>query len=361
MTAATPDTDAKGLTSLVALRDYSAPSGEAVGVLREMFRPEIKSAGNFLDSVFKRKPKAAAEMFPLSEDEISTLAPEPVGRAYIPELEEAYGSWLDGDKDEDKTSLKVLVYPPGDMDTAMSFWAQERGLQCVAATDRHTEIALPRDGSAIVVPALHKHFLRQVGGLNVLMKFLVSLMDHNGKVLLGCNSWAWSYLKAAANVESLLPFPEAFKPLDAEAMQAWLHVSGANVVLHDRQSQRDTFKDLSIRSQGIPSVAWQMWRQGLRQETDGTVVLSVVPDLRGLPDDQRQARLVLQALLVHGGLKTAELNSLMPFGTAAEMAVALERRGYVDISGSVVSVCPLAYPTVRSLLLTAGFNSDDLS
>ena len=82
------------------------------------------------------------------------------------------------------------------------------------------------------------------------------------------------------------------------------------------------------------------------------------PDLPHHHDDN--ALLVLHALLIHGALDTAELLSVLPDATAAEVLPALLRSGFLERQGNQLAVMPSAYPAVRRALLADGFPIGEL-
>lgn len=93
---------------------------------------------------------------------------------------------------------------------------------------------------------------------------------------------------------------------------------------------------------GVPASERTFWITGVPD-----------PDLPHHQDDN--ALLVLHALLLHGTLDAAELLSVLPDATAAEVLPALLRNGFIDQHKGRLSVKPAAYPAARRALLADGF------
>ena len=157
-------------------------------------------------------------------------------------------------------------------------------------------------------------------------------------------------------------------------------------------------KRLAARSLGIPWVAWNLWRDGLRAandidqipdkvrdtvEGDGhTLWVSDLPEFSLPARYERPALMVAHALLLHGGLTRLELQQVLPSHEQPGILAALQRAGYVewcDVGAGRMSededrgttsqglqalragveaevrVRAPAYPALRSALKTAGF------
>lgn len=346
------------ITTLVPIGEYKAPQNEAVGVLRARFSPETTALRDLWRRVTGKHKAEVVPVEPLDAAMLQALLPEPVTETFQSELDQALSEWAEAEGDR----VRVVLYPPGHVGQSLESWARGRGYALPQGASRLDPLELPEDGRVCVVPHLHRHFLRRVGGLTAVRTFLLGLSGHEGNVLIGCNSWAWSFLRASLEVNSLLPEPMAFQALDADALEAWLAPKDTPVRLHKRDVDRDVFKDLAVRSQGIPSVAWEMWRQGLRKEEGGEgIVLDVVPGDVPIRRNVRESLLVLHAVLIHGELELGELAEMMTFSFSAEVTSALERDGFLVIERGRVRVPSLVYPTVRSLLVAAGYASDGLS
>lgn len=273
--------------------------------------------------------------------------------------------------------------------------------------------------SLLVIPRLESWFLRRRNGLLAVRALLAELQQSERRCLIGCNSWAWAFLVRAAGASLVLPSPRTFGAFDAKRLQAWfaelgaassqpgrvafrLAHSGADVLATegDGALANNYLEELAARSHGIPWVAWHLWRNGLRTGIDavetqkanghavnkvsesaahasqvvadarheaGKILEKIIPPgertfwITGVPDpdlphhQDDNALLVLHALLIHGALDTAELLSVLPDATAAEVLPALLRAGFLEQQGSQLVVKPSAYPAVRRALLADGF------
>ena len=277
--------------------------------------------------------------------------------------------------------------------------------------------------SLLVIPRLESWFLRRRNGLLAVRALLAELQQSERRCLIGCNSWAWAFLVRSAGAALVLPSPRTFVAFDAKRLQAWfselgtattgagrvvfrLAHSGADVLATqgDGALASNYLEELAARSHGIPWVAWHLWRNALRtgidavetQKTNGhadkaahhpvdaskvaaharrqagktpekgisagerTFWITGVPD-PDLPHPQDDnALLVLHALLLHGALDMAELLSVLPDATAAEVLPALLRNGFLQKQGHLLTVAPSAYPAVRRALLADGFPVGDI-
>ena len=281
-----------------------------------------------------------------------------------------------------------------------------------AAGDEVGGAPQPPVDALLVIPQLESWFLRRRHGLEAVRALLSELQRSDRRCLIGCNSWAWAFLVRAAGAALVLPSPRTFAAVDAQRLQAWfaqlatrsgsdrmafrLASNGADVLqTHSDGSLVNSYlKELAARSHGIPWVAWHLWRKALRTGMDATTPETVrrhsqasdlsreqdsfredavkkshsgvdsnertfwiksVPD-PSLPHDRDDnALLVLHALLIHGALSTAELLSVLPDATAAEVLPALLRAGFIAQGQSQLSLEPAAYPVVRRLLVADGF------
>ena len=86
-------------------------------------------------------------------------------------------------------------------------------------------------------------------------------------------------------------------------------------------------------------------------ETDDAV------DIKLPPSNEDRSLLVLQALLIHGALTTAEIDAVLPATGEPDMLAALLASGHLqrDQKDGRYRVKPAAYPAVRRALLTADF------
>ena len=75
---------------------------------------------------------------------------------------------------------------------------------------------------------------------------------------------------------------------------------------------------------------------------------------------EEHSLLVLQALLIHGGLGAAELQAVLPYVGDVDLLPALMRSGFVERADGRFHVLPAAYPQAREALAAGGFPLDRL-
>ena len=418
-------------TGLVALADYRSPSMPAEHVVRAVWR-HIKQRFQSSEPVSVRPDNRLQTTTLKALDEV---AEPPAYGPLMDDFDAEVRAWLD----EPGGSFHcVLVLPPCDSNDVIGSWAKQRGhavlcapardrghaLSVIAGTDKNapedTEnggVASQSDIPFLVIPRLELWFLRQRNGLKAVRALLAELQQSERRCLIGCNSWAWAFLVRAAGAGLVLPSPRTFAAFDGKRLQAWfaalaahpgsggaafrLASSGADVLetKDDGTLTNNYLDELAARSNGIPWVAWHLWRNALRtgidaseaqkgkghedgdvhelaqanaQQKDSAVSkngvhgsqrtfwITGVPDpgLPKHPDDN--ALLVLHALLMHGALGIDELLSVLPDATAAEVLPALMRAGFIERREGQLSVLPAAYPAVRRVLLADGFPMGEL-
>ncbi len=450
---------------LVPLADYRSPGMPAEHVVRAMWR-RIK--GRF-GSAEPDPVRADNRLQPTTLKVLDEVVGPPACGPLLDDFDAAVRAWVD----EPTGSFHcVVVLPPCDSTDLIGIWAQSRGHAVLCAPDRSQGHALTvlsghrtekaqaaqaekggsggagsdcltpgHPSSLLVIPRLESWFLRQRNGLLAVRALLAELQQSDRRCLIGCNSWAWAFLVRAAGAALVLPSPRTFVAFDAMRLQAWfselaageksaqerivfrLAHSGADVLATKKDGGLacNYLEELAARSNGIPWVAWHLWRNALRtgidavetekasghahaktsgKEPDGQAAPSgaapgsgadaqatvgpegkaravSAPDkgiaagertfwVTNVPDPELprhqddNALLVLHALLIHGALDTAELLSVLPDATAAEVLPALLRLGFLEKQGNRLAVKPAAYPAVRRALLADGFPKGEL-
>ena len=61
--------------------------------------------------------------------------------------------------------------------------------------------------AVLVIPSLERCFLRHPHGLRLLRRLIESTWGRPGRLLLGCDAWAWTYLRHAIDLGALCPAP----------------------------------------------------------------------------------------------------------------------------------------------------------
>ena len=421
---------------LVPLGDYRSPGMPAEHVVRALWRRLKERMG----SSNPDPVRSASRLEDATLQALDEVVGPPACGPLLDDFDAAVRAWLD----EPNGSFHcVVVLPPCDSTDVIGSWAQSRGLAVLGAPERdqghvlslvagtvskahdsgadrpEQSPAFTPEGKAplLVIPRLEAWFLRRRNGLLAVRALLAELQQAERRCLIGCNSWAWAFLVRAAGAALVLPSPRTFEAFDAKHLQAWfaelaaptgngrvafrLASSGADVLetKDDGALAHNYLKELAARSNGIPWVAWHLWRNALRtgidasqaQKKKGHAEEAGGPEacasaqveaadklkagvdgnertfwIQGVPDpslprhQDDNALLVLHALLIHGALSREELLSVLPDATAAEVLPALLRAGFIEQREGRLAVLPAAYPAVRRVLLADGFPMGDI-
>ena len=357
------------LPELIALEDYAAPAMPTEHVFRTAWtRLKRRMSGEADDPLLPSTGLARATLAVIDD-----LADPPDCGPLLKALDEQLEPWS---RDADALPrLRTLVLPPCDRTGTIEAWARSQGhvvlreperMHLIGATTHSTWPELDgdrgRDG-LLVIPRLAHWFLRQRNGLDAVRSLLSRLARTERRCLIGCDSWAWRYLVKGAGADLTLPPPQSFEPFDAQRLRAWfgslardrdgvvatfrLAHNGEDVLAGDDDGQpRSAYlRQLAARSDGIPWVAWHLWRAGLKvsagegplsaralRATEGdaqTVWVADVEDTRLPPAHEDRALLVLQALLIHDGLTAAELDAVLPATGEPDVLAALVSSGHL--------------------------------
>lgn len=325
-------------------------------------------------------------------DMLDEAAAPPACGPLVDELQATLDDWLDNDSPSQR--MQCIVLPPGDRNHVIACWAETQGHTLLHAPERDTILgagpdALPEpdDEGVLVVPALEAWFLRHRDGLRLIRALLDRLAELDRRVVVGCNSWAWQYLVRAVRADAVLPAPLIFQPFDAMRLHDWFSAiaaanaepiqfldagSGDDILALDEDGRpHDRLFSLAARSQGIPWIAWRLWRRSLRRRipdddaeeapdaaNDDARTLWVIAleefSLPGRGNDD--SLLALHALLIHGPLMPSQLADVLPFTGAGNTLNSLLAAGILEYDAHDRLACtPEAYPAIRTGLTTAGF------
>lgn len=312
----------------------------------------------------------------------------------------------------DAQPLLAVVAPPGcGIADILESVAREQQLTILAAPpasellgdeNAHSHFLQSLDAcndQTLVVPQLERFFLRHEAGL-ALVRIVVERLMSRRRVLIGCDSWAWTFLQHAIGIEDLLGSPLTLAPFHAPRLDAWFRDSYdlRNIEFRQRRNDEPVFieqtadskshpeeckpetslliKSLAARARGNLGVAQALWRSSLRicdPESDGgepamessrSTLRVLSPSELELPKLANGAdplhRFILHAILLHAGLSVATLDSLLPFSREdiCRRMNELRASGLVQERNGLFQVSLAAYPDVRQDLCGEGFLVD---
>lgn len=293
-------------------------------------------------------------------------------------LERRYGEWAT--ETSDRNQRRAFVHPPLANDL-LSDWAERHDLPVL-----HPENTLDDfpDAPCVVIPHLEAFFSRETHQLAPLFDLFAAISRFEGKVLVGCNSWAWRYLKQFDDAPLLFGEADTQPAFDGDALAAILEraasesddrnrftsvSSGESILARDDDNElKDSYLEkLAGRSLGHPWIAVEMFFRSIAEtkekdeESPADRIWVDLPATCSLPSAGADAlRFALHALMIHGPRPIEELNKLLPDRVPHGTWTELDRIGFVTIRDGHAQCAIHSYPDIRSELGTAGFNLDRL-
>lgn len=244
-----------------------------------------------------------------TEDELHALDPErldavagPIDwRAAAQMLQAALERRSAGD------SAWFIISPPSaGYASLLETWAEQQDATCISspvyeivAGDHRGWLAdLPEGDDPWTLPRLERCWLRHPAGLELVRDLFDRLLSGKlGFGLIGCDSWAWAYLRYVVPTQAVRAL--TLQALDGERLATWLselaagltseqatglaagqgerplrfrHAQSGNLVLavneDDEIAVSSELRYLAAQSRGNPGVALQRWRARLRSEPD---------------------------------------------------------------------------------------------
>jgi hypothetical protein len=314
----------------------------------------------------------------------------------------------------------IISPPSADYASLLETWAAQQDAACIpsptyeiVAGDHSGWLAdLPEAEAPWTLPRLERCWLRHPAGLELVRDLFDRLLSGRlGFGLIGCDSWAWAYLRyvvptqavrtltlqaldgerlARCLGELVTPLEPGLKPGHDQRPRRFRHAQSGNLLLAvndgDEAPVTSELRYLAAQSRGNPGVALQLWRARLRSEPDqpeaadaeadegtdegagdNTEVETIwvaparefeLPSRLGEPE-----ALILHGLLLHDGLPTEVLEGLLPHARFRTRSLLLQLAA-ADILQSAPDGCwrvtPFAYPAVRSFLAGYHLLVDDL-
>jgi hypothetical protein len=434
----------KRLWQFIPLEDYNGPEGPTVQAVREGASGKWRSfkrvpiLGGIISNIKKRLRSSDQEASNARRDFMDAEIPHRVSGEVLDQavhtpnwgdpafaLNAALDNWLHSDSN--RCPAKVLVGAPySGISRILIEWARINKWRVPdppvfdeilnGGKEWLSYFARSKEGP-LVLPNLERCYLRHYDGLTLIRRLLDLVLSHSRPCLIGCNSWAWSYLNKALRLQSIFNEPLTLDAFDHESLQVWFEAlahsanrpffvfrqldngmpvlprSQVNETTLDEDQDGDTEADdsdgkeeevtpflrhVAAHSRGIPGVALAIWRhclrsvpekelgKGLAQKIDAKErTLWVRPwsqidlPVMSVVADNRQM-FVLHALLIHNGLPAAMLSRLLPLNpmAVAETLHRLRRAGLLEERRGVWHVCPLGYPVVREQLESEGYLVD---
>lgn len=404
------------LWELVPLSDYRLPSA-----------PTVRSARRGLSSLKRlfgrrqQQPEGPVK----SEDELHALEPERLDavagmidwRAAAQVLQSALEQRSAVD------SAWFIISPPSaDYASLLETWAAQQDAACIpspayeiVAGDHSGWLAdLPEAEGSWVLPRLERCWLRHPAGLELVRDLFDRLLSRRlGFGLIGCDSWAWAYLRYVVPVQAVRTL--TLQALDGERLASCLgelasgseaglapgpatgrdqrprrfrHAQSGNLLLavneDDETSVSSELRYLAAQSRGNPGVALQLWRARLRSGPDKPEVADGDGEGDAEADDDPEVEtiwvaparefelpggldepeaLILHSLLLHDGLPTEVIEGLLPHTRFRTRSLLLQLAAAEMLESEPDGrwrVTPFAYAAVRSFLAGRRFLVDDL-
>ena len=353
--------------------------------------------------------KTDDELRTVPEAQIEWIAPAPDWQPATAALDDALAGWLDTEQPA-RACVFVISPPHGGNGDILTAWAGNHGWRVISPPSPERILARDsawladwtRDQSPWVLPNLERCYLRHARGLELARRLLdqTGSGDSLGRGIIGCDSWAWAFLRRAWNgPEPPLLTPQSFDPPRlARWLQGFNAGSGmdhlvfrqadngkyvlppsANAVEDEPAETSDFLRILAAHSRGIPGIAHTIWRASLRTVPDETLSETranadqanrrstiwvapwhQIPQTTPASGLLREHAVPLHTLLLHAGLTAELLAQLLPLATpsiAATLA-GLEAAGLLIRHGNEWRISPMAYPTVRQFLRDNGYLTD---
>ena len=360
-----------GLTELGTFEWPRSEVRQTLGHLIEKFRTSF-FGGDTPDAV------DVDELQSFSDEKFGISVREKLASVLQAQLDHTYLDWLD--TPESLLSFRAFVTAPM-KEQPLKDWAERHGFPTLNINGKLEEL----DGSrCVVVPNLEAFVSRDHAKMGALTEFFASFSKFDGKVIVGCNSWAWLFLKQFDDAHLLFDDAQTIPAFDADALSSLFGTdapendrtrtikavaSGKSILArNDDDALTDPYLEaLAGLSLGLPWVAIEMFFNGIAQnsedETDQSddSVWANLPTGCSLPPDSSDALLfALHTLLIHGPRSTEELTKLLPHRTPNGLWSDLARRGFIEIHGGKVHCAIRNYPDIRNELGAAGFNLDTL-
>ncbi len=387
----------------IHLDQYARPQPPPTEFLRTGIGGILASINRFRSSLRGAVPHT--ELMAVPAYLLERVAPPPQPERQIPALQAALAPWADAGGL--LGNLQVVISPPmTNLDNVMGGWARKRGFwkiepptyaQILDGGQDWLDTFKVDEEQPLLIPDLGRIYLRHHNGLDLIRRLLDWLWIRKGLCLIGCDSWSWSYLSQALQIDTQLPPPLTLAAADSDHLLAWfsqLAVGAERFGFAFRQANNgkhvlqppnrepveltDYLKHLAAFARGNPGLAWALWRASLQygsnaevdpkalelagREANRTIWVKNLGsiNLPEIPDANQDKLFVLHTLLLHAGLPIKELAEILPLSPAEIMRAVhiLRNAGLIQLAGDRWVVSALGYPAVRQILSQEGYLID---
>ena len=375
---------------LITLGNFEWPRGETRQTLGHL----IEKVKTGFSGVTGSNGIAEQDLNSVSQDALQSCASDMLGAHLGELLERSYLDWLAAS--DAPARCRAFIMPPTNQ-TLLHDWATRHDFHIFEPKDNVDD--LPPNGP-VILPNLEQFLTRDHRRVRDMSDLLDHLASRDGNTLIGCNSWAWLYLKQFDNLHLLFEDVKTIPAFNADSLAAILQraltkegtaktltsiESGDAILTRDSDGAlKDPFlQNLAGRSLGHPCVALEMFfrriaeidtgdddeenakkdaKKDAHKDGDHTdKIWAGLPKPRSLPSGSGQSPLfALHALLIHGPRAISALNAQLPCRRANGTWAQLKRAGFIDIENGTARVTRHSYPDIRSELGAAGFNLDKL-
>lgn len=383
-----------------------------------------KGAKAFMDWLRRRKPAGVsvdihAELRSIPQQMLDTVAPPPDWEDKTVALHDAVLPWINAEKPE--YTSQVIIGAPGSgtrqtmeqlsLSHKWEFIEPPSPAEILTGGKEWLSVIKDSENTVVVIPELERCFIRHTDGLTLVRDFLDFVWERNQRYIIGCNSWAWSYLSRVLSIDSQFRNPLILRPFDGQRLEHWFRSMAQTTCKHtlifrqsdngeailtvnqadgNKKEKSETYRDkessdllkiIAARSNGIPLVAWAIWRNCLQISADAIIedeaqraakmdqglTIWVRPwaqtELPAIPHEISKTDVfVLHAVLLHGGIHEDVLPMMLSIqqSTAVKSLQRLLQAGLIKEENGLWRTTLSGYPAVKKYLAAEDYLTDML-
>lgn len=236
----------------------------------------------------------------------------------------------------------------------------------------------------VVIPNLSWYFLRSLEGLDGIeyLEFLLCDNIQDRFWIIGANQIAWEYLNLVCHLQAYCGEVVVLPEITAKDLQEWLdplvnqlELSFAQppikqqLIDKDKKAKTDYFERLASVSQGVSSIAVQIFLKSIRSQKEteeksqsqsqsqADSLIAQTPQLPDLSTLEPVDQYILYSLLLHDRMTISAL--AMSLGDDESEVQArvrlLHRQGVVERKEKTLIINPLYYPQIKQQLANNNF------